>query len=52
MSEKDKPLSEKEHERLVEKALHDTQSRADLLRRNDALLKQMMRCPSKYRRGK
>ena len=41
-------MSEKEHERLVEKALHDTQSRADLLRRNDALLKKLMLC-ERYR---
>jgi hypothetical protein len=49
--EKEKPLSPKELDRLVNKAMHDTQSRADLLRRNDALLKKLMLC-ERYRRRK
>lgn len=48
MNSKDKPLSERERERLADEAMRITQSREDLLRRNDALLKQMMQCPSRY----
>ena len=32
-------LSPEELDKLVERAMHDTQSRADLLRKNDALIK-------------
>lgn len=49
MNEKEKPLSPKERDRLVAEAMRITQSRADLLRRNDALLKELMQC-ERYRK--
>jgi len=42
MPANEKPYTPIEIARLAEKAMHDTQSRADLLRRNDALLKKLM----------
>jgi len=48
----EKPLRPVELDRLVTKAMHDTQSRADLLRRNDALLKQMLHYPHRFRKSR
>ena len=42
--EPNKPLTPAELTKLVDKACHDTQTRADLLRRNDDLLKRLMAC--------
>jgi len=44
----EKPLTAKQRDRLVAEAMRLTQSRADLLRRNDALLKKLMLC-ERYR---
>ena len=45
-----KPLRPGELDRLVDEAMRLTQSRADLLRRNDDLLIRLMRCQSETRR--
>ena len=45
-----KPLRPAELDRLVDEAMRITQSRADLLRRNDDLLIRLMRCQAETRR--
>ncbi len=45
-----KPLRPGELDRLVDEAMRLTQSRADLLRRNDELLIRLMRCQTETRR--
>ncbi len=46
MTRNDKPLTPDELDLLVSEAMRITQSRADLLRRNDVLLIQLMKCQS------
>jgi hypothetical protein len=49
MSEKERDPVERA--RLAKEAMRVTQTRADLLRRNDELLKKMLRCPERYRQS-